>query len=157
VSTELDLGALRAHAHELRDWYFDIDEGDDSIYATNSGPHDHPLAEMRRKPKEAVCAALNAFPALLAAAGERDALASVRDAQINVIEIVRADLERTLAQTAALQAEVERLRAVLMRAGSTLDYINDPHALSPSDSNRVDDSLRVIRAALAPAAAKEVR
>jgi hypothetical protein len=89
MSEKLDLAALRARANELRDWYFDVDEGDNSVYATGGGPHDHSLVDMRRRPKEAVCALLNAAPALLAAASERDELRAE-------VEALRAKLDSSI-------------------------------------------------------------
>ena len=125
MSNYVDTKALRAHLHELRDWYFDIDEGNDSIYADGGGPSVHTIEDMRRKPKEAICALVNAAPALLDAADERDKLsADWDDAHSALCEVCSAtdkdhDLPLRLSEMAetvvgwlkAAQAERDALRA----------------------------------------------
>lgn len=120
-----------------------------------------------------IVALVNAAPALLS---EVDGLRSIRDAQINVIETVRADRDRFMAErdalrdrVAELEAEVERVREALTPSGVTkaayhgefqirttmYDDANNEHV---ADTNvpwtTIKDIMKAIseRAALAPRA-----
>ncbi len=174
--TELDLGALRALMDERASCVRTIE---------GAGMHDNytDAARARDRKWTVECQLLNAFPAVLAAAGERAQL-QARVAELERGEIKWAEtcndlrmmldassyverhdaaLKRAHAaeeQVAALQAEVERLRSaertVIDYELAVRKYCGDEACDVDGEYNVLCDALRA-RAFLAPAAAKDAR
>ncbi len=198
MSTELDLGALRKIADGVRNLSFELDD-DECLRVWDVAGDGYLLDCKPREAKDAIVAMLNAFPALLAAAGERDALqAAVERRELhmhrmlslvgralegqhvskefggNAPEDVQGLLDQAFVlhqKTAALQAEVERLRAVERAAREVASYLHTStlsmnrikysgatwYALAPEYVEGAREIHERLAAALAPAAAKEVR